>query len=221
MSVISKIKTANVVFVLLMISLGVVGYLAFRDVFRTPEEQLAYGIEMLDKKQYGAAERALSKATDGTSKETVIQAAWRLGNLYRIGADGFPVNGPKAEMFLEKAASLGYAPAQYELALMYDVGDKIPENRQKAVGWMNYAAQAGLPEALYGLGVWAERGYMGTPDMGKVITLYEAAATKGHINAMKSLIVLYGDGFGGFPHNLERSAYWLNELNKKAEEQKK
>lgn len=221
MAVLSKIKPANVVFVLLIISLVVVGGLAFRDVFRTPEEQLAYGIEMLDKKQYGVAERALAKATNAETKETVIQAAWRLGNLYRVGADGFPFNGPKAELFLEKAASLGYAPAQYELALMYDVGDKIPENRQKAIGWMNYAAQAGLPEALYGLAVWAERGYMGEPDMNKVVTLYEQAAQKGHINAMKSLVVLYGDGFGGFPHNLERSAYWLNELNKKAEEQKK
>lgn len=215
-----KETVSRIILGLLLVSLVVIVAVVVHEGLRTPEEQLSRGIAFLEKKQYTVAEKHLMRATNSSNNDVVIQASWKLGNLYRTGADGISVNGRRAELFLEKAASLGYAPAQYELALMYDVGDKIPENRQKANDWMNLAAQMGLPEALYGLGVWIERGYFGEPDMQKVFVLYEQAAEKGHVNAMRSLIVLYGDGIAGIPANPEKSVYWLGELKKKMEEVK-
>ncbi len=214
-------KVSQIIFGLLLVSLIIIVCVILREGFRTPTEYLERGLILLSEKKYPAAEQALIRATNTDDKEIIIQASWKLGNLYRNGADGFEVNGRKAELFLEKAASFGFAPAQYELALMYDVGDKIPENREKANNWMNLAAQKELPEALYGLGVWIERGHFGKVDMEKVITLYEQAAQKEHLNAMRSLIVLYGDGVGEIPANLEKSTYWLNELKQKMEEKKK
>lgn len=216
-----KEMVSHIILGLLLISLIIVVSITIREGFRTPVEHLNRGLILLSEKKYPAAEQALIRATESKDKDIVIQASWKLGNLYRIGADGFTINGRKAELFLEKAATFGFAPAQYELALMYDVGDKIPENREKANSWMNLAAQKGLPEALYALGVWVERGYFGNADMKKVITLYEQAAQKGHLNAMRSLIVLYGDEIGEISANPERSAYWLNELKQKMEEKKK
>lgn len=216
-----KEKMSQIIFGLLLISLIIVIGVTIREGFRKPVEHLNRGVILLSEKKYLAAEQALIRATDSKDKDIVIQASWKLGNLYKNGADGFEVNGRKAELFLEKAASFGFAPAQYELALLYDVGDKIPENREKANSWMNLAAQEGLPEALYGLGVWIERGHFGKVDMEKVITLYEQAAQKGHLNAMRSLIVLYGDGMGEIPADPQKSTYWLNELKQKMEEKKK
>lgn len=211
-------KISQIIFGLLLLSLAVIIVIVVREGFRTPEEHLTRGLALLADKNYSAAEQALIRAAGAQETDTMVQASWQLGNLYRTGAEGVAPNGRRAELFLEKAASFGFAPAQYELALMYDVGDKIPENRQKANNWMNQAAQSGLPEALYGLGVWIERGHFGEPDMGKVVTLYEQAAEKGHVNAMRSLVVLYGDGIGGIAPNPERSNYWLNVLKKKMEE---
>ena len=74
--------------------------------------------------------------------------------------------------------------------------------------------KSGYSEALYSMGVWIERGYLGKPDMKKVLDLYEQAANKGHTNAKKSLVVLYAEGHGGFPKNLERKQFWLRNLNK-------
>ncbi len=215
-----RVNISHFILALLILSLIGIAGVTVRESLKTPEDYLIRGIQALREKNYPAAEQAFIRATqDGAQKATVTQAAWRLGNLYRLGAEGFPVNGAKAELFLLKAASAGFSPAQYELALMYDVGDKIPENREKAKQWMNLAAQSGMVSAVYGLGVWIERGYFGEPDMNKVVTLYEQAAGEGHPNAMRSLVVLYGDGFGGFPHNLERSNYWLAQIKKLTEKE--
>ena len=105
--------------------------------------------------------------------------------------------------------------AQYELALLYDAGDKIPENREQAKKYMAMALQANLPEAHYVTAVWTERGYFGPPDNQQAVIHYEQAAQKGYINAIKSLIVLYGEGTDDIPANPERQAYWINQLKGK------
>ncbi len=161
------------------------------------------------------AERYYLLASSAQNNDTAKLASYYLGRMYRKGGTSFPINGKKAEIFLEQAALQNVPRAQYELALMYDTGDKIPENKIKAIKWMNSAAQNNLPDALYGLGVWIERGYFGTPNMDKVLTLYEKAAEQGHIFAMTSLIALYSGGFQGLEKNQERADYWFNELNKK------
>jgi len=114
---------------------------------------------------------------------------------------------------LTRAAKGGEVQAAYQLGLLYDVGDKIPENRNLAIEYMNQAAESGLKEAQYALAVWTERGYFGEVDVARAVSLYEQAAEQGHPNAMRSLIVLYGTGLDGIPANKERQAYWIEKLN--------
>lgn len=128
---------------------------------------------------------------------------------------------PQAARYMKKAADGGFTRAQYELALMYDAGDKIVENREQAKYYLNKALTAQLPEAFYVRAVWEERGYYGTPDMKRAIDYYEFAAQKGYLNAMKSLIVLYGEGIGDIPYNLQRRAYWLVQVQEKTPQQNK
>jgi len=108
--------------------------------------------------------------------------------------------------YMIRAADAGFAPAQYELGLMYDTGDKIPENRDKAIFYMTKALEAGLSDASYVMGVWTERGYFGAPDTQKAIQYYETAAKAGHKNAMTSLVVLYDTV------NPDRQQFWYNTL---------
>ena len=105
-----------------------------------------------------------------------------------------------------RAAKKGLPKAQYELALMFDVGDKIPENRLEANKWMEKAANAGMPEALYAMGVWTERGNFKEANLKAAINYYEQAAQKGYKNAIISLIAIYADT------NKDQQLFWINKL---------
>ena len=115
---------------------------------------------------------------------------------------------------LLRASKGGLAEADYELALLYNAGDKIPENRPKAVEHMKRAADKNFAPAQYVLGVWTEQGYFGQADTAEAVRLYEQAAKQGHKNAMTSLIVLYA-GIDGVPANKERQNYWMRKLSAK------
>ena len=141
-------------------------------------------------------------------------SAYYLAKIYSKGGNGIPVNMSKAAFYYEQAAKMKIPTAQYELALLYDVGDKIPENRDKAINLMIDAAKV-LPEAKYALAVWIERGYLGKPNQAWAVALYEQAAHAGIKNAMKSLISIYHGGYGRFPDNIRREQYWRHRLESK------
>ena len=123
-------------------------------------------------------------------------------------------NNLQAFRHMRQAANGGLPQAQYELALLYDAGDKIPENRNLAKKYMAMALESDLPEAHYVTAVWMERGYFGTPDMASAIEHYERAAQMGHLNAIKTLIVLYGDGSEGISPDPIRQSHWIKQLSK-------
>ena len=212
-----KITFSGIILGLLIISILIIGGIALKDVMMTPTERLKVAVHALDAGEYKKAERAFLIVEEKGNAQERLSAAYYLAQMYLKGAKGFAVNAQKAAIFYEKAASAGLAEAQYQLALLYDTGDKIPENRSKALLWMNEAAKQGMPDALYGLGVWIERGYMGNDiSMDKVVALYEVAAVQGQKNAMTSLVSIYASGHGRFPNNVEKATYWkarLDELN--------
>lgn len=179
----------------------------------TPETHFQEGVILLDK----APEKALPHfLISFKSKTPSIKSAsaYHLAKLYLNGTKGIPQNFQKALFYYEQAANMKMPKAQYELALLYDVGDKIPENRDKAINLMMEAAKV-LPEAKYALAVWIERGYLGKPNQAWAVALYEQAAHAGIKNAMKSLISIYHGGYGRFPNNIRREQYWRKRLEGK------
>ncbi len=116
--------------------------------------------------------------------------------------------GPIVEQDLLAKAQNGDAVAAYKLALLYDVGDRIPENRERAIYWLQKAEQANLADAQYVMAVWAERRYFGIASKELVIPMYEAAARQGHLNAMKSLANIYRDT------NPEKHKFWMKKIRK-------
>ncbi len=205
-------QLARFVFVLMFLGFFALVYMAYKDFSLTPAERFEYAQQAEKKGQFSMAERYYISAAGSSDKDVSKVAAYYLGLLYKRGEKNFPINGKRAEMYLEQASLENLPQAQYELALMYDVGDKIPENRERAVHWMNLSAKQGYTDALYSLGVWIERGYLGKPDMSKVVVLYEKAAQQNHIYAITSLIALYSGGFSEFPRDTEKATLWMNKL---------
>ena len=179
----------------------------------TPETHFQEAMTLLE----GSPEKALPHfLISFKSKDPVLKSvsAYHLARLYHKGEKGMTQNIQKAVFYYEQAAQMHMPKAQYELALLYDVGDKIPENRDKAINLMIEAAET-LPEAKYALAVWIERGYLGKPNQAWAVALYEQAAHAGIKNAMKSLISIYHGGYGRFPDNIRREQYWRKRLESK------
>jgi len=114
--------------------------------------------------------------------------------------------GPIVEQDLLAKAQNGDAMAAYKLALLYDTGDRVPENRERAIFWLQKAEQANLADAQYVMAVWSERGYFGRGSADLTIPLYEAAARQGHLNAMKSLANIYRET------DLEKHNFWMRKI---------
>ena len=186
------------------------GIVLERSWHTTPEAHFDRAMRLLNENPQAAVQHLLL-AQKSTYPTFQAASAYHLAKIYSKGVKGVPQNMKKAVYYYELASSLDLAQAQYELALLYDVGDKIPENRDKATTLMMEAAKT-LPDAKYALAVWIERGYFGTPNTAWAVALYEQAANSGIKNAMKSLIAIYHGGYGRFPDNIRRELYWRRRL---------
>ena len=95
---------------------------------------------------------------------------------------GFTTTPEEAEEY-RQAAERGEAWAQYNLGLMYDNGDGVPEDDTEAVKWYRKAAEQGLANAQYNLGVMYANGN-GVPEDNVVAYMWlNLAAAQGHEDA--------------------------------------
>ena len=75
-----------------------------------------------------------------------LAALRNIGHLYRLG-QGVARDGEKAVRYYTRAAELGFAPAQLNLAVMLYEGDGIPADKKTARLWAQRAADAGYVPA--------------------------------------------------------------------------
>ena len=90
----------------------------------------------------------------------------------------------------------GIASAQYNLGIMYDLGDGIPKDQAEAAKWYRKAAEQGYAEAQYNLGVKYRRGEGVPQDYAEAAKWYREAAEQGNTGAQCNLGVLYSKGNG-------------------------
>jgi len=88
-------------------------------------------------------------------------------------------------MDIIKRAEQGNADAQYELAGMYEDGNGIEEDIDKAVYWYTKAAEQGLADAQFELGVMYFNGDNVEIDDVKGADLIRQAADQGHQDALE------------------------------------
>lgn len=186
----------------------------FKDVFLSPQERFEIAQQADFKREYKKAEKYYLLATY-KENETIQKLAWYyLGLLYKK-QDAFGVkNINKSVKYLEKSAEKGLPQAQYELALLYETGDKIPENQEKAISYMKRAAVQDFVPAQYGLAVWIERGYVSDMTEKEAFSYYEKAAEQGYLPAQKGLALIYKMGGLGVQKDEEKAAFWFQKVSK-------
>ncbi|MDR1828983.1 MAG: sel1 repeat family protein [Methylobacteriaceae bacterium] len=92
------------------------------------------------------------------------------------------------------AAERGDAKAQYDLGRMYFRGDQISRNPDEAVNWYRKAAEQGLADAQYTLGLSYLTGVH--RDATEAVKWLTAASEQGHTSALTRLGRMYFEGEG-------------------------
>jgi TPR repeat protein len=108
----------------------------------------------------------------------------------------------------KKAAELEYAPAQFNLAVMYFVGwTGVIADYNKSFYWMRKAADQGYTDAIFSVGGAYEAGRGVKQDYVRAAFWYKQAAVQGDKYAQGNLARLYLNG-KGVPKNEKEAAYW-------------
>ena len=89
-----------------------------------------------------------------------------------------------------KAAEQGDAMGQYNLGLMYDEGEGVPENDAEAVGWYRKAAEQGYAKAQNNLGLMYAKGEGVLEDYVLAYAWLNLAAAQGNEGSVEAKDVL-------------------------------
>jgi TPR repeat protein len=115
----------------------------------------------------------------------------------------------KSLSILESDAQDNDAEALCDLAFMYNVGDGLPVDREKAFNYYQRAADTGYYRGLYNLGFMYSNGQGVKQDKAKAANYYGIAAQQGHTWAQNNLGLLYDQG-EGVQKDKEMAVYWYS-----------
>jgi len=101
----------------------------------------------------------------------------------------------------------GDAMAQYNLGLMYDNGEGVPEDHTEAVKWYRKAAEQGLAKAQFNLGLMYDNGRGVPEDHTEAVKWYRKAAEQGLAEAQFNLGFVYANG-EGVPEDDTEAVKW-------------
>ena len=82
------------------------------------------------------------------------------------------------------------------IGFMYDFGQGVPANPEKAADWYRRSAETGFVDAQANLGIMYETGTGVTKDYQKAMFYYRKAAEHGNTRACASIGILYDKGDG-------------------------
>ncbi len=126
----------------------------------------------------------------------------------RYGDEGTP--GSALKHFLT-AGTVGYAPSQYELGVLYYTGgDGVPQDKDRAGAWLVLAAKQGHADALFACGRMYDLGEGGASvDPARALIYYKEAAEKGQPDAEEAIGKSFYLGQGVDKH-LPTARYWFD-----------
>ena len=114
-----------------------------------------------------------------------------------------------AERLLRPLAEQGMATAQYNLGMMYDGGQGVPQDDQVALKWYRKAAEQGVATAQFNLGVMYANGRGVPRDAQESVKWYRKAAEQGDAQAQFNLGLMYSNG-QGVPQDFIRAHVWYS-----------
>jgi hypothetical protein len=129
------------------------------------------------------------------------EAQYWLARIYDAGRL-LPKDAQKSVHWYQKSAEQGYAPAEYFLCLMQANREDLESER-----CMWRAAEKGVPEAQFWIGVAYDRQQFGIGDKQGAIKWFKQAAEHGYVDAEVALGRCYEDG-DGVEENYALAAEW-------------
>ncbi|GHE99950.1 tetratricopeptide repeat protein [Thalassotalea profundi] len=127
---------------------------------------------------------------------------------YELGV--FQLNRGEFKAAIEEFTPLlaeEYAPAQYQMALIYLNGHGVKKDEQKALELIMKAADQNYPDALFNLSVIYSEGRLVKKDLKKAFEYMQKAANKNLPSAQFNLGVMFANG-EGTPKDPTRAARW-------------
>lgn len=126
-----------------------------------------------------------------------------------LKASPVPQDAPFALEWAERAASQGHAEAMFQLAQMYDVWERGPDNPQAAREWYVRAARASHAEAALQAGLMAGAGEGGPEDAAQAFALVRQSAEAGFAPAMGQYGLMLLNGAAGEDSDPATAAEWF------------
>ena len=111
---------------------------------------------------------------------------------------------------LQKAANLGYAPAQFYLAKLYEDGQSgVTKDMAQARRWTERAAEGGDRKAMHNLALYNFEGVGGPKNLTTAAQWFRRAADQGLTDSQYNLARLYEEGFGVAQNPAEAYKWYL------------
>lgn len=169
--------------------------------------------------QYEKAREWAQKASDG-SKEAFEQAVkWTeksaangyreaqmtLAALYFYGHEHLPRDAAKARRWFEEAARQGSAEAHYYLGVLYALGDGVEKGIERASQEWKIAADAGIAEAQYQLGMIS---IANEETLQQGLEWLRKAANHAQVDAALALGKIYARGKYSLGPDMREAAHW-------------
>lgn len=171
----------------------------------------SYYTGILFEKDLDKAVHWFTKSSDaGNDNASVI-----LGDLYTKGWNDKSPNLETAYEFFSRAAKNGNAEGQYNLALAYQKGRGVKENKEEAFKWYQKAASQGFAQAEHNLGSMYRDGVTVKKDLVKAFNLYSESSKQGLANSLANLGVIYFNGEGAKQDKVLALAYTLMAFERK------
>ena len=114
----------------------------------------------------------------------------------------------------QPVAEQGDANAQYNLGLLYALGQGVPQDFKRAAEWYEKAARQGVAAAQYNLGVIYANGQGVPQNVTEARQWFARAAEQGVAQAEDSLGYFYGAG-QGIPKNFAEAEKWYRRAAEK------
>ena len=128
---------------------------------------------------------------------SVGNAAADQAGLYADAVRRIEAHDTTAVADLRKDANLGYGPAQFYLAKLYESGDAgLPKDVAAARLWTQRAADSGERKAMHNLGLYYFEGTGGPKNLALAAQWFRKAADMGLVDSQYNLARLYEGGFG-------------------------
>ena len=130
--------------------------------------------------------------------------------LYADGVQKIETRDPAGLEAVRKSANLGYAPAEFFLAKLYENGEAgVKKDAVEARRWTQRAADAGDRKAMHNLALYYFEGTGGDKNTTVAAQWFRRAAEAGLVDSQYNLGRLYEEGFGVAQNPAEAYKWYL------------